>query len=247
MRQTHVSNLDAEILTSTEAFRRAAALHDTGRFEEAEALLRDAIARDPDNAELRNARGVMFAAMGQHLDALWCYRDAIAKNPASPGSWTNLGNTLTHLRHLRSAVACHQRALRLAPGDDGLLYHNLGTSLAEALRHQEAIAAFTQACEAESDRHLARWDRARSYLYLGNYRQGFADYEIRCSTGQLPPRPLPGLPWSGQPYAGRRLVLLVERGSVTLSGRLAIWRWPRRLAANSSSSASRSWCRFSKG
>lgn len=210
--QQHVSNLDSEIISSAEAFRRAAVLHDSGRFQEAEALLREAIARDPDNAELRNARGVMFAAMGQHLDALWCYRDAIAKNPAAPGSWTNLGNTLTHLRHLRSAVACHQRALRLAPDDDGLLYHNLGTSLAEALRHQEAIEAFTQAVEAEPDRHLARWDRARSYLYLGNYQQGFADYEIRCSTGQLPPRPLPGLPWSGQPYAGRRLVLLVEQG-----------------------------------
>jgi Flp pilus assembly protein TadD len=62
---------------SLRARRFAAALHDAGKFAEAETLLRAAIARDPENGDLRNARGVMFAAMGRHLDALWCYRDAL--------------------------------------------------------------------------------------------------------------------------------------------------------------------------
>jgi tetratricopeptide (TPR) repeat protein len=203
---------DADVLTSPEAFRRASVLHDAGRFEDAEALLHGAILRDPTNADLRNARGVMFAAMGRHLDALWCYRDAIAQDPGKAGIWTNLGNTLNHLRHLKSAVACHQRALRLAERDDALLYQNLGTSLAEALRHGEAVIAFSRACEIDPARHMARWDRARSYLYLGNYRQGFADYEIRQATGQLPPKNPSGSPWKGQPYAGKRLLLLVEQG-----------------------------------
>jgi tetratricopeptide (TPR) repeat protein len=132
---------DAEILTSSEAFRRAAILHDDGRFEDAEALLRGAIVRDPANADLRHARGVIFAAMGRHLDALWCYRDAIAVNPSNAGIWTNLGNTLTRLKHLKSAVACHRTALQLARRDDALLYQNLGASLAEALQHGEAVAA----------------------------------------------------------------------------------------------------------
>jgi hypothetical protein len=59
---------------------------------------------------------------------------------------------------------------------------------------------------------MARWDRALSYLYLGNYRQGFLDYEARRATGQLPPKRLSGEPWAGQPYAGKRLLLLVEQG-----------------------------------
>src|SRR5262245_50889423 len=72
---------EASVSTSGEVFRQAAALHEVGNFAEAEVLLRGAIARDPDNGDLRNARGVMFAALGRHLDALWCYRDALVCNP----------------------------------------------------------------------------------------------------------------------------------------------------------------------
>ncbi len=206
---------DAGSLSSSDVFRHASALYNVGQFEDAEELLRGAILRDPTNANLRNARGVMFAGMGRHLDALWCYRDAIACNPNDPGIWTNLGNTLTHLKHLKSAVSCHQRALSLANHEDALLQKNLGVSLAEAAMHGEAVIAFTRALEIDPAHHTAKWDRARSYLYLGNYRQGFADYEIWQYTGQLPYKSVSGRPWAGQPYAGKRLSAL---------GRTRLWR-----------------------
>src|SRR5262249_47280579 len=97
-------------------------------------------------------------------------------------------------------------------GDDALLFHNLGVSLAEAGQHGDAVIAFSQALEIKPQYHMARWDRSRSYLYLGNYRQGWADYEVRTVTGQLPKRDLPGGLWRGEPYAGKRLLLLVEQG-----------------------------------
>jgi Flp pilus assembly protein TadD len=197
--------------SSAEAFKQATALHDAGKYAEAEALLREAIARDPKNGDLRNARGVMFAAMGRHRDAIWCYRDAIACNANPPSVWTNLGNALTRLKYLKSAVYCHERAIALSQSN-ALLYHNLGTALAEAGRHGEAVVAFNRAIEANPEYNIARWDRARSYLYLGNYRQGWVDYEARRITGQLPKRELPGVYWDGQPYPGKSLLLTVEQG-----------------------------------
>ncbi len=79
-----------------------------------------------------------------------------------------------------------------------------------AALHGDAVAAFTRALEIDPACHTAKWDRARSYLYLGNYKQGFADYEIRQVTGQLPPRQLTGELWKGKPYAGKRLLIMVE-------------------------------------
>jgi Tfp pilus assembly protein PilF len=197
---------------SADVFREAARLHDAGQFAAAEVLLRDAIARDPANSSLRNARGVMFAAMKRHLDAVWCYRDALACDPAATGVWTNLGNALTQLNHLKAAITCHRRAIALSSGREALLHHNLGTSLSEAGQYGDAVLAFTRAIELNRDYHMARWDRALAYLYLANYRQGWTDYEIRKVTGQLPARALPGVEWDGQPYPGKRLLLVAEQG-----------------------------------
>jgi Flp pilus assembly protein TadD len=198
--------------TSQAAFAQASKLHAAGKYAEAEALLHDAIARDPANSILRNARGVMFAAMKRYLDAVWCYRDALGCDPRAVGTWTNLGNALTQLNHLTSAIACHRRAIALSNGKDSLLHHNLGVSLSEAGQHAEAVLAFSRALDIKPDYHMARWDRALAYLFLGNYAQGWADYEIRKVTGQLPPRKLPGSQWDGQPYPGKRLVLVCEQG-----------------------------------
>ncbi|MEE3627200.1 tetratricopeptide repeat protein [Nitrospirillum sp. BR 11752] len=198
-------------LSSVEVMRRATALHDQGEYAEAEVLISGALARDPGNADLLNARGVMFAQMERHLDALWCYRDAVAANPRGPGIWTNLGNALTKLKYLESAVNAHRRAIELAP-NDVLLHHNLGTSLAEAGNHGEAVASFSRALDLNPEFHKARWDRGRSYLYLANYRQAWPDYEVRLISGQVPVRDLASTKWEGQPYAGRRLLLLCEQG-----------------------------------
>jgi Tfp pilus assembly protein PilF len=207
-----LSTLAAAAPASQAAFDQAAALHGAGKFAEAEALLRDAIEHDPGNVNLRNARGVMFAAMKRDLDAVWCYRDALACDPGAVGVWTNLGNALTQLNHLTSAIACHRRAIALSNGGDALLHHNLGTSLAEAGQHGESVLAFSRALEIKPNYHMARWDRALGYLYLGNFRNGWSDYEIRKITGQLPARQLPGRAWKGEPYAGKRLVLVAEQG-----------------------------------
>jgi tetratricopeptide (TPR) repeat protein len=212
MEMNNTANLASSALNSQQALDAASNLHKEGKFEQAEALLRDAIELDPKNVNLRSARGVMFAAMKRHLDAVWCYRAALARDGAAVGVWTNLGNALTQLNHLKSAIACHRRAIALSRGRDPLLHHNLGISLSEAGQHGEAVISFSNALKLSPAHHMARWDRGRSYLHLGNYAQGWPDYEIRRVTGQLQRRELPGEAWDGKPYPGKRLLVAIEQG-----------------------------------
>jgi Tfp pilus assembly protein PilF len=199
-------------IDASQVLRKAGELHDANKFAEAETILREAISADPGNAILWNARGVMMAGMRRYIDALWCYRQALGLNPSGAGTWTNLGNALAQLKHLKSAVSCHRRAIALAGSGDALLYHNLGASLVEAGLHGEAIIAFNRALEIKPGYQPALWDRALSYLYLGNYRQGWIDYEVRLVSGLLPKRRLPGQKWDGASYPGKRLVLVAEQG-----------------------------------
>src|SRR5580704_2568193 len=105
----------APVSSSTEAFKEAAALHDAGDFVGAEALLYEALKANSRRSALWNARGVMFGAMERYVDAVRCYREALARCPSGHGIWTNLGNALTQLKQLKSAIACHQRAIALSP------------------------------------------------------------------------------------------------------------------------------------
>jgi Flp pilus assembly protein TadD len=195
-----------------DVLRQAHGHYQSGQLKEAEALLRDAVAKHPGDSELRNLRGVVLAAMRRYVDALWSYRSALALDPNRSDTWTNLGNTLTTLKQYKSAIICHRRAIALSSRPDPLLHHNLGVSLCKADQHGEAIAAFTRALDIDPNYHHARWDRALSYLYLGDYRQGWADYEVRLVTGQVPKRSRPGNKWNGTPYRGKRLLLLAEQG-----------------------------------
>jgi tetratricopeptide (TPR) repeat protein len=202
----------APVSSSTEAFKEAAALYDAGDFVGAEAVLHEALKENSSSSTLWNARGVMFTAMERYADAVRCYREALARCPSGHGIWTNLGNALAQLKQLKSAIACHRRAIALSPKPEALPHHNLGTSLAQAGYHGDAVLAFARALEIKPDYHKARWDRALSYLSLGNYRQGWTDYEVRLTTGQVPVRDLPGTRWKGEPYAGKRLLLVPEQG-----------------------------------
>ncbi len=193
-------------------FREAALLRQSGKLHEAEALLRNAVAKYPNNSDLWIIRGVVLAAMRRHIDALWCYRAALTLNPNASDAWTNLGNALVTLKQTKTAIACHERAIAFARKDDPLLYHNLGAALCGARQYHEAIVAFTRALEINPNFHDARWDRALSYLYLGDYERGWIDYDVRLISGQVPKRILPGKKWDGTPYRGKRLILLSEQG-----------------------------------
>jgi Flp pilus assembly protein TadD len=206
------SAIERPVRDAKATFAAAERLHGEGRFVEAERLLSEAVIEWPTDVSLRNARGVMFASMRRHLDAVWCYRDALKCDPTAGGVWSNLGNVLTQLNYLDSAIVCHQTAISLSSETDPLLFQNLGVSLAEAGRHGEAVIAFSKAIELKPDYHTARWDRALSRLVLGNYREAWPDYEARKLTGQLPTRKLPGVEWNGAPYSGRRLLLVSEQG-----------------------------------
>jgi len=196
---------------STETLRCVAGLVGERKFSEVSALLEQAMKMDPLNGDLLNAQGYVLTAMGNHLDALKWYRRALKLNPTAAGIWNNLGSAFTRIKYLKSAILCQKKAISLS-ANEAFIHHNLGLSYSEAGLHGDAIAAFTRALEIDPSFHLARWDRARSFLFLGNYRQGWADYEIRLSTGQLPKRTISGEKWGGGPYAGRRLVLLTEQG-----------------------------------
>jgi hypothetical protein len=198
-------------LSSAQAFHRAGTFRAIGKFAEAEAVLGDALTRDPQNGMLHIARGMMLSQMGRPRDALLCFRAALAADPRSSDAWTNLGTTLSQLKYRDSAILCHERAVELAGGSKGTL-GNLASALFEAGRLAEAISVYDRALELDSRNDKDRFSRGLCRLTVGDYREGWADYAARLTSGQITPRDVPGAAWDGQAYSGKSLLLLVEQG-----------------------------------
>ncbi|MGO9915795.1 MAG: DUF6165 family protein [Isosphaeraceae bacterium] len=91
-------------------------------------------------------------------------------------------------------------------------YNNLGIAYAELGRFDEAIASYTSCLKIRPDHVDARMNRALAWLRKGDYAQGWAESEWRRKKRSLTPRP-PNMPqWNGFPLAGRRILLITERG-----------------------------------
>jgi Flp pilus assembly protein TadD len=167
-----------------------------------------AIELSPADADLWNTRGVFLRAGGKSAEAIWSYRQALARQPENAGTWSNLGNALVDLKQLDTAAICHNRAIELQP-DNPEFHRNLAHALIIASRHSEALESLNRALRLEPGNVGARFDRAMAYLHLGEYARGWQDYEVRLHNST---RSLPGKQWQGQPYRDRSLVIASEQG-----------------------------------
>ncbi len=57
------------------------AYYEAGRVQDAVACLRHALELDPANAAVWNDLGVVFEALGNRTDAVYCYRRALRARP----------------------------------------------------------------------------------------------------------------------------------------------------------------------
>ena len=124
--------------------------HQAGRLAEAEAVYREILARNPDDADAQNNLGAILKGRGRIDEAIECYRRAIGVNPDRAESHYNLGNALKLKAQLDEAVESYLRAIQLKP-DYADAHNNLGLVLAEQGRLDQAIGACRQAIQIKPD------------------------------------------------------------------------------------------------
>ncbi len=136
--------------------------HLQGKHDEAERLIRSAIAINASSPPYHTNLGGVFLAQGRPADALESFRRAVALNPGDPKASFNLGVALRQLNRLDEAIEAYQQAVNLKPGDARAL-NNLATCLRAQGRVAEAVACFRKsldaapAAEAHSNLLYAMW------------------------------------------------------------------------------------------
>lgn len=164
---------------------------------------------DPAIAHLQ--LGDAFFNRQQWPEALQHYQQAVRCKPDLAKAHNNVGATFLRLRRLEEAVACFQKAIELDP-DYGHAYFNLGCALVQLVRLPEAVAAYDQAIRLGGEVAPAHMGRALTCLLLGDFEQGWSEFEWRSQCPECGVRQNPQPQWRGEPLEGKTILLQAEQG-----------------------------------
>ncbi len=163
---------------------------------------------DPPNTW--NNLGVALRRLRHFAAAEATFRRAAALSEAG-GALGNLANTLGDLGRLDEARALQGRLLEGAQSDASAFY-NYGIIVKNQGDCAAALAAFDSALALDPAYRDARWDRAHELLRLGNWDEGWREYEVRWSLPEAGALSAHAPMWTGQDPAGKTVLVLPEQG-----------------------------------
>lgn len=131
-------------------FQQALALHEQGRFDEAENLYRQILQTAPDNPDVLNLLGLVAQAKGVHNEAVELFYQAIRKAPTHAPFYFNLALSLDMWGKPFEAIDAYQKALSLKP-DIKEAWNNIGNIYKSLKDNTNAASAYKKAIELDAN------------------------------------------------------------------------------------------------
>lgn len=186
-------------------------LREQRRQPEAEHVLRKAFALEPENAHVLMACCQLCMARNDLPGAWEWLRWSQARAPLNAEVVNLHGILLHHERRLAEAAEMFLRAEELGSVSAA---SNRGNSLLDMGRLEESLHAHELAVLRNPQSAGTRYNLALTQLRLGDWANGWENYESRWRFREVHPSPLhfrcPR--WRGEPLEGRRILLYAEQG-----------------------------------
>lgn len=185
-----------------------------GSFEAALTDFDRILILEPQNPDILSDRGQALCSMFRFDEALESLDRAIAIDSRAVKALHNRGIVLWSMERFDEALDSYDRALNIAP-DLPQIQTSRANTLVALLRLGEAMEAHNAIAARVPDFAQGRWNRANSMLLLGNWKEGFAEFEWRKkqaeSAWRFPARSRPE--WLGrEDISGKTLLIRAEQG-----------------------------------
>lgn len=180
---------------------------------EAGGYLEAAIRLMPDNAEAHSFLGIVRRRTGDKQGAAAEFETALALDPADIMAMNGLGNHMLEREQFAEAIRYYRMAVQASPAFTKAL-KNLAYTLSLTDDIDGARATFEELLRQQPGNAEARMDFGLFLLSIGDYAQGWQEYESRWNFSEFKePDWGGGRPrWDGRPLQGRPLLLWGEQG-----------------------------------
>jgi hypothetical protein len=164
----------------------------------------------PDIAALQNRAGLL-KRQRRYEDALIAYEAVLALDGGNLHALNECGGLHVWLGRPAAAVTYYNRALAIAPRTV-VLHINKGTAQVALNRLVDGLASFEAALAIDPESAEAHYDASLVRLRLGDFRNGWREYEWRWRKGGGQPEIAAPL-WLGEePLKNKTILLLAEQG-----------------------------------
>ena len=174
-------------------------------------MYRQALARNPNNAVALHLLGVVLHQNKRSGEAVLLIERAIQLQPNVASFHNNLGEALRELDRCEEAIASYKRALRLRPAYPEAL-NNMGGEFGRLGKMGEAIHCLRQCISLQPNDPDAHWNLSVALLLIGEWGEGWNEFEWRLLRPASMGRSFPKPPWVGQPLSGKTILLWAEQG-----------------------------------
>jgi len=149
---------------------------ETGRLEDAEALYKDLLRRQPDYIVAYDYAAYNLAKMGRGGEAIRLLEEAVGRGLGTDKILARLGLYYQEAGRLEESLATLDKALALSP-DVAEVHNDRGVSLFKSGRIEEAAAAFKKALELDPHDAMALNNLGNCGLLSKRYEEAAASFK----------------------------------------------------------------------
>jgi tetratricopeptide (TPR) repeat protein len=142
-------------------------LDDQGRYEQAVAVLRKAVAVNPKCLAAWNNLGNALDRLGKYEEAIKAFQEALNNNRQYALAWFNMGNTFIRMRRYKDAIISYQNAVKFNTQYADAWY-NLGITFYNLNRYEKAITSYQNAVKINPQHELAWYNIVFMLRVSGN-------------------------------------------------------------------------------
>jgi len=188
-------------------------LKNLGQLDEALLSLKMALELEPSNAEFISNLSSILLERKDYIEAEDMARKALELNPSLPCAHHNLGVALGRQLDFDAAIAQLETAVSLNPNNANVFF-DLAACLCDRGEYRRPLELFHHAITLNPSLALARFGLGCLQLLLGDFANGWSNYEARKSAPQLKLRATPKLApfWSSENVQGKRMFIYSEQG-----------------------------------